>query len=170
MFQAGEYIIYGSSGVCRIEVIGRLDAAGMPNDRDYYTLRPCYMQGSTVFTPIDNQKIIMRPIMSKEEALKLIDEMKEIECLWITDEKRREIEYKEALRKCDGRELVKIIKTIYMRKQSRLAAGKKVTASDEKYFNLAEEQLYGEIAISLAMDKEAVKEFVIRRVKQLEQL
>ena len=56
-----------------------------------------------------------------------------IDSLWIQDEKRRELEYKEAVKKSDCREFVKIIKAIYLRMQSRMAEGKKVTSGDEKY-------------------------------------
>ena len=87
-----------------------------------------------------------------------------MECLTIVNEKRKDMEYKEALHKCDCRELIKLIKAIYLRKQARLKEGKKVTASDDRYFNLAEEQLYGEMAIALGMSREAVKEFIEQRL------
>lgn len=49
----------------------------------------------------------------------------DMEPLWVKDEKQRETQYKETLRKCDCRELIRIIKTIYHRMQSRIAEGKK---------------------------------------------
>lgn len=166
MFEVNDYIVYGNIGVCKVEKIGTLDTEGVPKDRIYYTLCPYYTKGNTIFTPADNQKVLMRPIISEEEALKLIDNIKEIEALWIDDEKSGAIKYKEAFSKCDCKELVRIIKTIYVRKQSRIAEGKKVTMGDEKYFHMAEDSLYGELAIALHMDKEEVKEFVVKRVEQ----
>ena len=47
MFQVGDFIVYGSTGVCEVESIGTLDIPGMSKDRVYYTLRPCYEQRST---------------------------------------------------------------------------------------------------------------------------
>jgi len=47
--------------------------------------------------------------------------------------------------------------------------GKKVTAVDEKYFHLAENSLYGELAIPLEMTKEEVKKYVVERVEQLQE-
>lgn len=41
------------------------------------------------------------------------------------DEKKREEAYRNAIHSCDARELVKIIKTIYLRRQSRIEEGKK---------------------------------------------
>ena len=75
--------------------------------------------------------------------------------------------YKNAIRSCDARELVKIIKTIYLRKKERVAEGKKMTYSDEKYYRLAEGNLYGEVAVSLSMTKEEAKEFVERKVEEV---
>ena len=49
--------------------------------------------------------------------------------------------------------------------EDRIAEGKKVTSSDSKYFHLAEESLYGELAISLDMEKEEVKDYVKEKVE-----
>lgn len=169
MFEKGDVIIYGNDGVCTVEKIGPLDSKLTTKGRIYYTLQPVYRKESRIFTPADNEKVCMRSVISKKEAMELIDDIVNIEFLWITDEKGREYEYKEAIRKCDCRELVRIIKTIYSRKQSRIAEGKKVTAVDDKYFHLAENSLYGELAIPLKMTREEVKKYVEERVAQLEE-
>lgn len=166
MFEVGDYIVYGNNGVCLVEKVGPLDSKITSKDKVYYTLSPCYMKGSRIFIPADNEKVLMRPVMTEKESLALIDAMEEMESLWIPEEKRREAEYKEALQKCDATELVKIIKTIFRRKETRLAEGKKITATDEKYYHLAEERLYGEFAIALHMEKEEVQEFIESRIKE----
>ena len=40
MFQTGDYIVYGSRGVCRIKDIGTLDFLGKEKKKLYYTLVP----------------------------------------------------------------------------------------------------------------------------------
>lgn len=165
MFEIGDLIVYGSNGVCRVTDIGKLDSVCAVKDKIYYTIEPLYHLETKIYTPVDNDKVVMRPIMTKEEAMKLIDNIQNIEVLWITDEKRRESDYKEIIKKCDCMELVRIIKTIYLRKQFRIKEGKKITASDEKYFRLAEDNLYEELAVSLDMDKSKTKEYIINRVE-----
>lgn len=167
MFNVGDYIVYGVNGVCKVEEIGSLNSGNLPKDRVYYTLLPVYLKGSKIFTPADNKKVLMRPVLNKDEAMELIDDIRNIDALWITDEKKRENDYRDALKKCDCKELVRIIKTIYSRKQGRIAEGKKMTMGDEKYFHMAEESLYGELAIPLNMDKEEVKYFITDRVDNL---
>lgn len=170
MFEKGQLIIYGSTGVCIVDSIGPLDSSSGMGDRIYYTLSPFYSKESKIYTPVDNQKIIMRPILTQDEAEDLIREIPQIQELWIVDEKNREKDYKDALAKADCHEMVRVIKTIYPRKQKRLAAGKKVTASDERYFSMAEDFLYKELAISLNMDLNKVEGYIRRYVASSETL
>ena len=50
-------------------------------------------------------------------------------------------------------------------KEERILENKKVTATDERYFRMAEEQLYGELAVALSMKKEDVQAYILNRVK-----
>lgn len=164
MFEVGDFIIYGSNGVCRVENVGSMDMKGVPSDKMYYTLVPVYSSKSKVFTPVDNAKVIMRPVISEREAYELIDHIKEMQGFSIEDEKNRDIVFKEALKKCDCRELIRIIKTVYEKKLARQAEGKKMTAGDERYFKIAEENLYGEFAVALGIKKEEVGSLIEQRI------
>ena len=164
MFQAGDVIVCGTHGVCRVEKVGPLSSAVADRDRLYYTLKPLYERGSVVFTPVDNEKMVIRPVISREEALRLIDGIRDAEALGIEDERKREENYKTALKSCRGEELVKMIKTINARKRSRAARGKKATDADSRYVKLAEDYLYGELAISLDLERDQVKAFVRERI------
>lgn len=164
MFNVGDYVVYGNTGVCKIEDIGPLSIGS--KDKDYYTLVPVYGRNSKLYSVVDSDKVVIRPIMTKQESDALIDEMEEIDTLRIGDEKRREEIYKETMKTCDGKEWVRIIKTLYLRKMDRISHGKKVTSSDERYLQMAEENLYGELAFSLQMPKEEVGEFIIDRIRK----
>ena len=164
MFQAGDVIVCGSHGVCRVEKVGPISSAAGDRDRIYYTLKPLYERGSVVFTPVDNQKMVIRPVISREEALRLIDGMRDAEGLGIQDEKKREEGYKEALKTCRAEELVRMMKTIYARGRSRAARGKKATDADSRYLKLAEDYLFGELSVSLDLDRDQVKAFIRERI------
>lgn len=167
MFEIGDFIVYGTNGVCRVDAIGPMDLGGVTGDRLYYTLVPVYDKGGRVFTPTDNKKVIMRPVITKDEAVKLIDDIGEIDALWITDDKKREVEYKEAIRKCDTKVWIRIMKMLYQRRELRLAEGKKITASDERYFSMARESLNGELAIALDISKDDVESYIEERMQAL---
>ena len=154
--------MYGNTGVCKIEDIGPLSIGS--SDKEYYTLVPVYGRNSKLYTAVDSDKVVIRPIMTKQESDALINEMEEIDALRIGDEKRLEEIYKETMRTCDCKEWVRIIKTLYSRKMDRLSRGKKVTRSDERYLQMAEENLFGELAFSLQMPKEKVGEFIGEKI------
>lgn len=163
MFKVGEYIVYGMNGVCRVEEVGPMKMSGVDSDRLYYTLLPLYTKGSRVFTPVDNQKIVMRAVISKQEAGKLVEEFKQIETIEEQRDKNRELAYKEALRSCDCKQWIRIINTAIKRKEERSAIGKKMAACDERYLKQAQDSLYGELAISLQIDKSEVENYIMHR-------
>lgn len=160
MFGIGDYVICGNKGVCEVENITTLNISGVDREREYYILKPLYMNGSTVYVPVDSPKESMRKVLKREEAEELIRAIPEIPLLVITNDKLSEQTYKDCIRTNDCEDLVKIIKTIYTRKQKRMKAGRKVTAVDAKYFHMAEENLYGELAVSLDIRRQDVESYI----------
>lgn len=164
MFEKGGYIVYGTTGVCQVEEITALRMKGAAEDRLYYVLSPCFRRGNTIFTPVDNERTIMRSVMSREEAEALLDVIPQIEELLESGGKEREKQYKDAIRSCDPRQWVRIIKTSYLRGQRRLAQGKPLTSVDERYQKAAEEQLYEELAVALGKKKEEIPAYIGQRI------
>ena len=121
-----------------------------------------------MYTPVDNDKVIMRKIMSREEAEDLVERITTIETVWIQEEKSREQMYKEAIRTYDCHSLVQIIKTLYLRRQNRLKEGKKVLSSDEQYLRKAEELLYSEMSLALSIPKAEVEAYITKAVHRQE--
>lgn len=165
MFKIGDYVAHYKEGVCEITAIGKLNMSCSDKKKDYYTLKPLYDTGGTLYTPVANDRNQIREVIAEEEARTLIEDMPNIEELWVADEKRREAFYKEALLKNECREWIAIIKTSYLRKKKRLSSGKKVINVDDKYLNIAERFLYGELAVALHMTKDEVKDYIKKNVK-----
>lgn len=165
MFERGDYVVYGTKGVCRVGEITELDMKGTDEGRLYYVLHPCFQKGSTVFTPVGSGKTLMRAVMSREEAEALVDNILEIEALWEKNDKERERQYKEAIKSGDPREWIRIIKTSYLRGQERLAQGKKATTIDERFFHEAEERLYEELSVALEKPKETIRAYISERIE-----
>ena len=65
---------------------------------------------------------------------------------------------------CDPGTVVSLMKTIRLRMDERIAEGKKVTAFDSKYYHIAEDSLYGELAISLDIEKDEVKDYIVDKI------
>ena len=166
MFEKDQLIMCGGHGVCRVVNITGNPVDRLDKVRKYYVLEPVFQKGSTVYTPVDNDKVVMRRIMNKEEAEALAERVAQIETVWIQEEKSREQMYKEAIRTYDCHSLVQIIKTLYLRKQNRLKEGKKVLSSDEQYLRKAEELLYSEMSLALAIPKENVEAYIREAVEK----
>ncbi len=161
MFQIGDYVICSNKGVCEVENITVLNISGADKEKEYYILKPLYSAGSTVYVPVDSQKDhTMRKVLERTEAERLIGTIPEIPLLVITNDKMTEQMYKDCMKSNDCQELVKLIKTIHQRKQKRIQAGRKITAVDAKYSHLAEENLYGELAVALDLSREEVSGYI----------
>ena len=168
MFEKGEFIVYGSTGICEVKDITTLDMKGASKNKLYYILSPSHHKDSKIFTPVDGNKTVMRAVLTKEEADILIDHIQDIEELWVSNDKLREEKYKETMKSCECKDWVKIIKTLYMRKKERIAQGKKTTAMDEKYLRMAEDNLYTELSLALGVPKERMGEHITSRMTQRE--
>lgn len=165
MFKKGDYVIYGSTGICCVMGVTSIDVDGIPKDRLYYILHPEGKPGSKVFIPVDNEKLVIRKVISKEEAEELIEEIPQIEILDISNDKLREEKYKECIQSCDCRKLIRIIKTIYLRDKKRMEQGKKATAIDERYLRLAEENLYAELSMLLGIPQNHMENYITSRIQ-----
>lgn len=164
MFEKGQYIIYGIRGVCEVMDITTIDRPGRPQGKLYYVLRPYYHQDSKIVTPVDSDKTVIRPLLTREEALELIDRIQDVQEMEVTEDKQREERYKEALKTCDCRVWVSMIKALYLRRKDRIEQGKKMTDLDERYFKTAEENLYSELALSLGMSRDEMVDYIKERV------
>ena len=158
MFKIGDYVAHYKEGVCEVVNIGKIDMGS--SDKEYYTLKPVYDAGGTVYTPVDNKRGQIRNLITKEEAEKLIQEMPEIDTIGVTNEKEREGMYKNALLHNQCKEWISLLKTSYGRNKKRLLEGKKTINIDERYMSVAEKFLYGELAVVLEIPRDKVDRYV----------
>lgn len=164
MFEIGDYIVCGNNGICTVESISTIDVSGVDPHRLYYILRPVYAKTSVVYIPVDNEKIIMRKVLTRDQVNELIDHIPEIETICEINDKLREERFKECMKHHDCKEWIKVIKTLYLRKQERSEKGQKVTATDARYLKTAEDNLYCEFAMALGIEKNEVEKFIEKRI------
>ena len=156
MFKINDYVVY-KRDVCQIRGI---------KDEKYYTLRLIDDNTLKLSVPITNDFGYLRSIISKEEAINLINDIVNVE---VINNNNRLIEntYKELIRSNKLLDLVKIIKTTYLRNDNRLKNNKKISDKDNFYFDKAEKYLYNELSISLNMNYEEVKKYVFDTVSSI---
>ena len=128
MFQAGDLLVYGTTGVCRVLSIDRRQerVGSTRQERLYYQLKPIY-QGGLIYTPVDNDKVSMRPIISRQEAEDLISEIPTLHpaaCRASTTQALTQ-QYQASLRQHNCRSLVELAMSIHAKRrqaESRTAA------------------------------------------------
>ena len=166
MFQVGDYVMYKTEGVCKVDQITMIENNSKEKRKKlYYVMIPVKDAGLKIYSAVENTAIPRRPIMTEQEARTMIESMGELPTLQIENEKNREEIYKKALKSCDCREWVRVIKTIYLRKKGRLSEGKKSTAVDDYYQKAAQELLLGELSVSMNLSEEEAERYIREHIK-----
>ncbi len=153
MFKIGDRVVYKGK-VCSI----------VSKNEDSYTLIPIEDNSLKITVKIENASF--RNLLSKEEVMAIIKQMPSIEVLDIPD-KMLEQEYKRLMTTGNHIDLIKIIKTTYLRNKNRLDNKKKIGDRDNNYFLQAENLLYTEFKEVLDMSYDEVKEYVIKSIENL---
>jgi CarD family transcriptional regulator len=164
MFNINDLVVYGKIGVCEIIEITKPDLDGLDRDRTYYVLRPSDGK-SIIYAPVDT-KVFMRPIITAEEAERLIDNIPAVQSPAYYSDRMQELtqHYEAALRNHECSGLIELAMSIYAKRQSAGKNNKKFGQIDEKYMRQAEDLLYGEFSLALGILKDKVPEYIESRV------
>lgn len=148
--------MHENTGVCQVTEISEMAPAGKGSEQLYYFLEPVFQKSSKIFTPVD-AKVRIRDVSSKADMTELLNSADDIEIVEEEDNKVRQEIFKEMLDAFDPHILARVVKTVYIRKQRRIADGKKVMSSDERMLQIAGKKLFEEMAFSLGLEKEKVE-------------
>ncbi|NDL68333.1 CarD family transcriptional regulator [Anaerotalea alkaliphila] len=165
MYQIGDLIVYDTTGVCHVTDIRKHDLLGTGQERLYYVLKPLF-QECVISTPVDNTKVFMRPVISRDEAERLIDSIPSIHVKPYESPVLRELttHYDAFLKAHDCAALVELTMSIFTKKQTATSQNKKLGAVDEKYLKRGEDLLFGELSAALQIEKDRVPEYIEARV------
>ncbi len=147
-----DYIVYRKE-TCKI----------IEKEDGYYRLVPVNDTSIKYKVPVDSN--FLKKVITKEEIDRLLLEIPEINTIDL-GEKQIEQEYKELMKSGTHEDLVKIIKTSYLRNQIRILNNKRISEIDDEYFKRAEKYLYEEIGIVLNLSFENTKEYIINKLKK----
>ena len=159
MFNINDTIMYGSQGVCRILDIREESFGGEP--KLYYVLAPVYDSNSTIYCPVDSDKITLRQLLTLPEIYDLIQLMPDTETSWIDNDQERKEKFGTIVKQGDHQQLIRMIKALYFNRQAKTEAGRKPHAIDERLMKEAEHILYSEFAHVLQIQPEEVLPFIL---------
>lgn len=169
MYQKGDLIVYGSSGVCRVDEIGPLKGAGgVKETREYYTLSPVFGSG-VIFIPSDTG-MFMRPVLTKEQVEALIDRLPALEekSCDISTLRALSEQYHAAFDSHRCEDLLRLIKALYLKEQNSARQGRRVGLTEMKYRKHAEELIHGEFSVALGIPPEEVPSYISCRLAKSE--
>lgn len=164
MFGVNDVVMYGTAGICIITAVEKRSFSGKV--KEYYVLKDAEHGKNTYYIPTDNESALDRlhPVCSKAEADELISHMNSEGLIWIDNDIRRREEYSRIIKEADKRELIMLIKTLYLHRRELTENGRKLRSADENYLRLAEDMLFGEFAYALGIDRSEVVEYIEKHI------
>ena len=156
MFRIGDRIVYGGMGVCTVQDICVPDFMKKP--RQCYILKPHYIANAKVYAPVKENPVKMRRLLTPAEARELIDQIPDTDGFSLDCEKQElHNTYRSVIRSADSLMLVRLIKTLYLKKARVLEQKKVVPSAEKEYSETAEKMLFGEISTALQMPMDQVQ-------------
>lgn len=165
MFQPGDLVVYGTTGVCRVESITRPNLTGADRNKEYYLLKPLQQDG-VIYAPVESQKVPIRSVISAEEVEALIDlipTMQAEACRAPTLQALAQ-HYQSVVRSNDCKDLIELMMSIYIKRQQVESQKRRLGMVDERYMKQAERLLYGEFSVALGIPFEEVQPYIAQRV------
>lgn len=165
MYQLGDKVLYGIHGVCEI-----VDLEIKSIDRkkiEYYVLAPVEQPGARFYVPTQNAVAVakLRPLMTQEELITLLNSDEASADAWIPDENLRKQHYRELINSGDRIALVKMVNTLHKHKKEQQASGKKFHLCDENFLRDAQKLLDSEFSLVLNLDRSEVTDYVKNALK-----
>jgi CarD family transcriptional regulator len=164
MFNIGDLLFYGTNGVCRVSEIcsSPFDSS---DTRSFYKLTPIAENTSLViYTPVENTQVVMRSLISKEEAEALLARIASIEKVAVAIEKHRKDAYRETIREGNPEGFVKIIKTVRARRELFRRTRRRVPDMDNDFEHTAKTCLYGELSAVLGICREEIHRIITESI------
>lgn len=170
MYQTGDLILYGTLGVCEVADIAVQNLSRAAKEQIYYTIKPLH-QTCVIYAPVENSKVFIRPILTKEEAELLIDKIPTIQAKAYHNRVLSQLteHYEASLQSHDCVDLVELTMSLYAKKQDMEKQKHKFGSVDEKFMKRAEDLLFGELSAALGIQKESVPAYIMSRVDALNQ-
>lgn len=166
MFQVGDTVVYGTTGVCTIVSVGPLSMYGVDRKRRYFTLQPLYQDGA-VYVPAEEDKLKgLRYPMSRREAQDFMTQIPGVKACEVEqfNYKQRTDVFTAALHQNSCAGLVSIIKAVEEKK--RRNGEKQQYNADNNFHKRALNLLCGELSFSLGQTREQIREQVMQLILQ----
>ena len=166
MYDVGTSVLYGRTGVCRVEGIGT-PPFRREDGQSYYILRSVFSaSGERIYIPVDTA-VSMRPLVDSGEAAACLDRLSRLEPGIFAARRPADLvaHYQEVLAACDLEGCLLLMKEVYRKQQT----GKKLGQVDARYLKIAQRLACEELAAVLELEPETVKKRLYRAMERAPQ-
>ena len=176
MYELGDSVVYRHD-VCK--VVGYEE--NYIDEDDYLVLEAIFQQSLTYYVPVRSLDILLRPVITREQALSLIDTIRDIDPLDEDELKKYARKrnppgqggastsnklhdcYRNYMKKSTLESLIPFIKCIRGRMDRREANNQSPIATDREFYEMAESIVNNELAVALGITREEVVPFIEER-------
>ena len=160
MYQAGEWVVYGIHGICR--VVGTEKQLVNRKRTQYLVLEPLSQSESRFYLPMENPVAMakLNAVLSRDALCELLASDQIRQDVWINEENQRKQCYRELITSGDRIALLRMIRSLYSYKEAQLASGRKFHQSDDNFLRDAEKLMASEIALVMQMSTENARTYL----------
>lgn len=160
MFEAGEWVMYGIHGACRI--VGTEKRTLNRKCTEYLVLAPRLQSSSRYYLPTDNPAAMakLRPVLGETEMQALLSSETIRKDVWIAEENQRKQHYRDLMSVGDRVTLLQMVTSLYRYRAAQTASGRKFHQCDENFLRDAEKLLSSEISLVLNLTQEQARDYL----------
>lgn len=167
MCQLGDKVIHVNGGVFVVEEIKIMNYGY--GDVKYICLKPYFIdtvnKTLTIYVPYDKKDELIRPIMSKQDALQVIEKIKNIQPIWYQESKVRKEKFAELLNSHDIDNICVIVKSLYTKQLELQENNKSLNLMDYDYLRKLKKGIEEELAISLNVPIDEIGDVITKCIE-----
>lgn len=172
VYKIGDMIVYeGSDSVCRVSDVATFNFGGAGGDRLYYVLKPIH-QDCVIYNPVDNAAAFSRPVITKDEAERIIDGIPGMETSEADsgihsnhEAKQTAVYYESIIKTRDCADLIRLVMSLNKKKESMAKNDRHIGSIETTAMKRAESALFDELSVALDIPKEGVSQYIEARVR-----
>lgn len=168
MFQIGEVVAYGATGVCTIDDIRLMSMSRSGTKKqEYYVLRPAATPTCLTYVPTSSPLTEkMRRVLSKDQIDAMLSEIHGQALDWIDDARRRADSFGAIISGGLTAELLKLIGCLYEEKQACSGRGRRFSTADDRLLASAERVVSEEFSYALQISPGEVSSYIAEKLNQ----
>lgn len=158
VLEIGKTMVHKSHGICTIKEILKIDGL------DYYRLIPSFDESMSIFVPLAKENELLRSVLSKNEAEKLISYMCSIDDVIIDDTKERRDAFHKMMLSGNLKDIAYMYFKLSLLKQEKEKQNAKFCLTDSNMLKKLQDMLFNELAVVYNKNTNEIVKYVLQRV------